>query len=68
MRHRLLRPSQAGLRTRAGCHRDLAPDVRTTSTATTYHYSISTFGSNVSAIGLFTNPTLDPDDPAYAWT
>lgn len=31
------------------------------------YYSVSTFGSNSSAIGLATNSTLDPDDPAYAW-
>jgi arabinan endo-1,5-alpha-L-arabinosidase len=36
----------------------------------TYHlwYAVSTFGSQVSAIGLVTNPTLDPTDPAYHWT
>ncbi len=35
-----------------------------------YHlwYAVSTFGSQVSAIGLVTNPTLDPSDPAYQWT
>lgn len=35
-----------------------------------YHlfYSISTFGKNNSAIGHATNPTLDKNDPAYAWT
>ena len=35
-----------------------------------YHlwYAVSTFGSQVSAIGLVTNPTLDPTDPAYKWT
>jgi arabinan endo-1,5-alpha-L-arabinosidase len=32
------------------------------------YYTVSTFGSNVSAIGLTTSPTLDPDDPAYKWT
>ncbi len=32
------------------------------------YYSCSTFGSQVSAIGLATNPTLDPNDPAYRWT
>jgi len=31
-------------------------------------YSISAFGKNTSAIGLVTSPTLDPADPAYAWT
>lgn len=31
------------------------------------YYSASTFGSNRSLIGLFTNTTLDQTDPAYAW-
>ncbi len=35
-----------------------------------YHlwYAVSTWGSQVSAIGLVTNPTLDPSDPGYLWT
>jgi Glycosyl hydrolases family 43/Concanavalin A-like lectin/glucanases superfamily len=35
-----------------------------------YHlwYAVSTFGSQISAIGLVTNPTLDPTDPTYQWT
>ena len=35
----------------------------------TYHlyYSLSTFGSNRSRIGLATNVTLDPNDPDYLW-
>ncbi|NJD10108.1 MAG: arabinan endo-1,5-alpha-L-arabinosidase [Gemmatimonadetes bacterium] len=35
-----------------------------------YHlyYSLSTFGSPRSAIGLSTSPTLNPDSPDYAWT
>lgn len=35
----------------------------------TYHvyYAASSFGSNVSAIGLATNSTLDPSDPSYEW-
>jgi arabinan endo-1,5-alpha-L-arabinosidase len=32
------------------------------------YYSASTFGSNTSAIGLATSPTLDPADPGYGWT
>jgi arabinan endo-1,5-alpha-L-arabinosidase len=32
------------------------------------YYSCSTFGSQVSAIGLATNPTLDPTSPDYKWT
>jgi arabinan endo-1,5-alpha-L-arabinosidase len=31
------------------------------------YYAVSTFGSNRSAIGLATNATLDPADPAYKW-
>jgi arabinan endo-1,5-alpha-L-arabinosidase len=31
------------------------------------YYSVSSFGSNTSAIGLATNVTLDPTDPDYAW-
>ena len=32
------------------------------------YYSCSTFGSRTSAIGLVTNPTLDPTSPDYRWT
>jgi arabinan endo-1,5-alpha-L-arabinosidase len=32
------------------------------------YYAASTFGSNQSAIGLATSPTLDPDDPGFEWT
>ena len=32
------------------------------------YYSASTFGSNTSAIGLMTSPTLDVDAPDYGWT
>ncbi len=31
------------------------------------YYAASTFGSNHSVIGLATNTTLDPDDPAHEW-
>lgn len=31
------------------------------------YWSASTFGGNRSLIGLYTNTTLDPDDPGYAW-
>lgn len=35
-----------------------------------YHlyYSVSSFGSSRSAIGLVTNPTLDPNNPNFKWT
>ena len=45
-----------------------APDVSYFAGRYHVYYSVSTFGSNVSAIGLFTSPTLDRDDPDYAWT
>lgn len=32
------------------------------------YYSVSTWGSKTSAIGLATNPTLDPAAPTFAWT
>jgi len=31
------------------------------------YYAVSTFGNQVSAIGLATNATLDPSAPGYAW-
>lgn len=36
----------------------------------TYHlyYAVSSFGSQNSAIGLATSPTLDSSDPSYKWT
>lgn len=45
-----------------------APDVLYFSNRYHLYYSVSTFGSQVSAIGLVTNPTLDPADPNYLWT
>jgi arabinan endo-1,5-alpha-L-arabinosidase len=45
-----------------------APDVIHLSGQYHLYYSVSTFGVNVSALGLVTNPTLDPNDPAYHWT
>jgi arabinan endo-1,5-alpha-L-arabinosidase len=45
-----------------------APDVLYFSGQYHLWYAVSTFGSQVSAIGLVTNPTLDPADPAYKWT
>lgn len=49
--------------------RDLwAPDISFYNNRYHLYYSISTFGSNHSAIGLATNPTLDPDDEQFEWT
>lgn len=44
-----------------------APDISYFNGRYHLYYSVSTFGSNVSAIGLATNTTLDPCDPAYPW-
>ena len=45
-----------------------APDVIYFNGVYHLYYAVSTFGSQVSAIGLATNPTLDPTDPGYHWT
>jgi hypothetical protein len=45
-----------------------APDIMFTNGLYYLYYSVSSFGSQVSAIGLVTNPTLDPTDPSYQWT
>jgi arabinan endo-1,5-alpha-L-arabinosidase len=44
-----------------------APDISYFNGKYHLYYSASTFGSNVSAIGLATNTTLDPCDPNYQW-
>jgi arabinan endo-1,5-alpha-L-arabinosidase len=45
-----------------------APDITKLGDRYILYYSVSSFGKMTSAIGLATNPTLDPDDPAYHWT
>jgi hypothetical protein len=45
-----------------------APDVLFFNGQYHLYYAVSTFGSQVSAIGLVTNPTLDPVSPGYHWT
>jgi arabinan endo-1,5-alpha-L-arabinosidase len=45
-----------------------APDIAYFNNRYHLYYSVSSFGSQVSAIGLATNPTLDPSDPNYQWT
>jgi arabinan endo-1,5-alpha-L-arabinosidase len=45
-----------------------APDVSFFNCEFHVYYSGSTFGSNVSVIGLATNPTLDSANPSYRWT
>ncbi len=45
-----------------------APDVFYLNGRYCVYYAVSTFGSQVSGIGLVTNPTLDPADASYHWT
>jgi len=45
-----------------------APDISYVNGQYRLYYSISTFGSNRSAIGLATSPTLDPKAKDYRWT
>lgn len=45
-----------------------APDISFYDGKYYLYYSVSAFGKNTSAIGLATNTTLNPEDPAYEWT
>ena len=45
-----------------------APDVIYFNGLYHLYYAVSSFGVNTSAIGLATNPTLDPNDSSYLWT
>jgi arabinan endo-1,5-alpha-L-arabinosidase len=45
-----------------------APDVIYLNQRYYLFYSFSTFGSKVSATGLLTSPTLDPESKEYQWT
>lgn len=44
-----------------------APDISFFNGLYHVYYAGSTFGSNISVIGLATNTTLDPADPSYQW-
>jgi arabinan endo-1,5-alpha-L-arabinosidase len=44
-----------------------APDISFWGGRYHLYYAVSTFGSNRSAIGLFTSPTLDPKAKGYGW-
>ena len=44
-----------------------APDISFRDGKYWLYYAVSTFGSNLSAIGLATNTTLDRASPAYRW-
>lgn len=45
-----------------------APDIIRLNGGYYLYYAISSWGEFVSAIGLLTNPTLDPKNPKYKWT
>jgi arabinan endo-1,5-alpha-L-arabinosidase len=45
-----------------------APDIMKVGDRYLLYYAVSSFGKMTSAIGLATNPTLDPEDPAYHWS
>jgi arabinan endo-1,5-alpha-L-arabinosidase len=45
-----------------------APDISFFNGKYHLYYSVSSFGSRNSAIGLATTPTLDPSSPEYQWT
>ncbi|HWD20459.1 MAG TPA: arabinan endo-1,5-alpha-L-arabinosidase [Verrucomicrobiae bacterium] len=45
-----------------------APDVMKVGGRYLLYYAVSSMGSMTSAIGLATNPALDPNDPAYHWS
>jgi arabinan endo-1,5-alpha-L-arabinosidase len=45
-----------------------APDIIQLGDRYLLYYAVSTFGKKVSAIGLATNPTLDPNDLRFQWT
>ena len=44
-----------------------APDIARFNGKWHLYYSVSSLGSQRSSIGVATNTTLDPDDPAYRW-
>ncbi len=44
-----------------------APDISYYDGTYYLYYSVSAFGKNTSAIGVATNSTLQPDDPAFKW-
>ena len=45
-----------------------APDIIHQGNRYLLYYAVSKFGRNESAIGLASNPTLDPGDPQFHWT
>jgi arabinan endo-1,5-alpha-L-arabinosidase len=51
-----------------GARNPWAPDISFFNERFHLYYSISTFGSQRSLIGLATNTTLDPENPDFGWT
>ena len=51
----------------AGAQDVWAPDIQYVNGEFRLYYAVSTFGSNVSDIGLITNKTVDPTSPDYHW-
>jgi len=45
-----------------------APEITRVNGQYYLYYAVSRFGARTSAIGLATNPTLDPSDPDYNWS
>ncbi len=45
-----------------------APDIACVNGRYLLYYAASTFGANLSVIGLMTTPTLDTSDAAFGWT
>ena len=45
-----------------------APDIIKLGSEYHLYYAISSWGQYVSAVGLMTSPTLDPNSPSYKWT
>lgn len=45
-----------------------APDVAKFGDRYWVYYSVSSFGKQVSAMGVVSTPSLDPDNPQHAWT
>ncbi|MEI8042066.1 MAG: arabinan endo-1,5-alpha-L-arabinosidase, partial [Verrucomicrobiota bacterium] len=45
-----------------------APDIIYLNGQYYLYYIVSIIGTQTSAVGLATSPTLDPSDPSYAWT
>jgi arabinan endo-1,5-alpha-L-arabinosidase len=52
----------------AGATNLWAPDISYFNGSYHLYYAASVFGTQMSAIGLATTPTLDQTDPAYKWT